>query len=60
MFDITLSKDKTLILIDASYYVFYRYFATSKWYNIQKKEFTEEEILACSVDNPDDCEACGS
>lgn len=24
------------------------------------KEFTEEEILACSVDNPDDCEACGS
>jgi ribonucleoside-diphosphate reductase alpha chain len=24
------------------------------------KEFTEEEILACSIDNPDDCEACGS
>jgi ribonucleoside-diphosphate reductase alpha chain len=24
------------------------------------KSFTEEEILACSIDNPDDCEACGS
>jgi len=44
MFDITLSKNKTLILIDASYYVFYRYFATLKWYNIQKKEYTEEEF----------------
>lgn len=44
MFDITLSKNKTLILIDASYYVFYRFFATSKWYNIQKKEYTEEEF----------------
>jgi len=44
MFDITLSKNKTLILIDASYYVFYRYFATSKWYNIQQKEYTEDEF----------------
>ena len=24
------------------------------------KSFTEEEILACSIDNPDDCEARGS
>ncbi len=22
--------------------------------------FSEEEIIACSIDNPDDCEACGS
>tara|TARA_B110000858_G_scaffold48774_1_gene56221 strand:+ start:2044 stop:2832 length:789 start_codon:yes stop_codon:yes gene_type:complete len=44
MFDITLAKNKTLILIDASYYVFYRFFATLKWYNIQKKEFTEDEF----------------
>lgn len=44
MFDITISKEKTLILIDASYYVFYRFFATLKWYNIQKKEFTENEF----------------
>jgi ribonucleoside-diphosphate reductase alpha chain len=24
------------------------------------KEYTEEEVLACSIDNPDDCIACGS
>jgi len=24
------------------------------------KEFTPEEQLACSIENPDDCEACGS
>ncbi len=23
-------------------------------------EFKDEEIIACSIDNPDDCEACGS
>ena len=23
-------------------------------------DYTPEEILACSIDNPDDCEACGS
>ena len=28
--------------------------------NESVKGFTEEEILACSIDNPDDCEACGS
>lgn len=44
MFDITLQKEKPLILIDASYYVFYRFFATTKWYNIQKKTYTEEEF----------------
>jgi ribonucleoside-diphosphate reductase alpha chain len=25
-----------------------------------KKEYTNEEALACSLDNPDACEACGS
>ena len=24
------------------------------------QEFTPEEQLACSIENPDDCEACGS
>jgi ribonucleoside-diphosphate reductase alpha chain len=24
------------------------------------KEYTEEEVIACSIDNPDDCIACGS
>jgi len=44
MFIVTLNKNKPIILIDASYYVFYRYFATTKWYNIQKKTFTEAEF----------------
>ena len=25
-----------------------------------RKQYTEAEALACSIDNPDDCEACGS
>jgi len=28
--------------------------------NSIKTEYTEEEMVACSIDNPDDCEACGS
>lgn len=39
---ITLKKSKPIILIDSSYYVFYRYFATYKWYTMQKKEFDEQ------------------
>lgn len=31
--------NKPIILIDASYYVFYRYFATVRWFSFQKKEF---------------------
>ena len=25
-----------------------------------KEEYTSEEAIACSIDNPDDCIACGS
>lgn len=39
---ITLKKSKPIVLIDSSYYVFYRYFATYKWYTMQKKEFDEQ------------------
>jgi len=41
---IFLDNDKTVILIDASYYVFYRYFATMRWFSFQKKEFDIENI----------------
>jgi 5'-3' exonuclease len=34
MFDIKITKDP-IILIDCSYYIFYRYFATSKWISFQ-------------------------
>lgn len=27
---------------------------------VQGKSYTEEEMIACSIDNPDACEACGS
>lgn len=46
-------SNKSIILIDASYYVFYRYFATSRWFTFQKKEFdvatiTENEEFIAS------------
>lgn len=33
-----------IVLIDASYYVFYRYFATMRWFAFQKQEFDTETI----------------
>ena len=41
MFDIKITKDP-IILIDCSYYIFYRYFATSKWINFQSNN---QEII---------------
>jgi|LakMenE18May11ns_1017448.scaffolds.fasta_scaffold9959515_11 5'-3' exonuclease len=35
---------KPIILIDGSYYVFYRYFATMRWFSFQKKEFDVNKI----------------
>jgi 5'-3' exonuclease len=37
-------KNKSVVLIDGSYYVFYRYFATMRWFTFQKKEFNIETI----------------
>lgn len=34
-----------IILIDTSYYVFYRYFATNRWFSFQNKEFNTEDII---------------
>jgi len=46
MYNILLNYNKTILLIDSSYYVFYRYFATYKWYSMQKKKdtYTESEF----------------
>jgi DNA polymerase-1 len=38
------NTNKPIILIDGSYYVFYRYFATMRWFTFQKKEFEVETI----------------
>lgn len=39
------NADKPIILVDCSYYVFYRYFATIRWFIFQKKEFVMEDIV---------------
>jgi 5'-3' exonuclease len=46
---INLSKDKNIILIDTSYYVFYRYFATFRWFSFQKIEVDVESIISNEV-----------
>lgn len=35
--NLNLDYSKNIILIDSSYYVFYRYFATLRWFLFQKK-----------------------
>ncbi len=35
MTEITLKKNQNVLLIDTSYYIFYRYFATLRWYSFQ-------------------------
>lgn len=41
--------DLPIVLIDASYYVFYRYFATMRWFVFQKQEFDIETIIENEV-----------
>lgn len=41
---LTFNKNKPIVLIDGGYYVFYRYFATYRWFAFQKKEFVIETI----------------
>jgi 5'-3' exonuclease len=46
---IEFSQNTPVVLIDGSYYVFYRYFATMRWFTFQKKEFEIDTI----ADNPE-------
>jgi 5'-3' exonuclease len=46
---INLSRDKNIILVDTSYYVFYRYFATYRWFSFQKIEVDVESIISNEV-----------
>lgn len=41
---IRLDKEKPIILIDTSYFIFYRYFSTLKWYQFQDKAVVYETI----------------
>ena len=33
---INLNKNNNVILVDCSYYIFHRYFATYRWFSFQK------------------------
>ena len=42
---ISFVKDKNIILIDSSYYVFHRYFATYRWFTFQKIDVAIDDII---------------
>jgi 5'-3' exonuclease len=42
---ININKDNNVILIDASYYIFHRYFATYRWFSFQKIEVSVDDIV---------------
>lgn len=53
MLSLDFQSNKPIVLIDASYYVFFRYFATMRWFAFQKQEFdmttvTENEVFVKS------------
>lgn len=41
---ININKNNSVILIDGGYYVFYRYFATFRWFSFKKKTFEIDTI----------------
>ena len=42
---ISLNKNNNIVLIDCSYYIFHRYFATYRWFSFQKIEVSIEDIV---------------
>jgi hypothetical protein len=40
---IKIKKNNNIVLIDCSYYIFHRYFATMRWYKFQK-DFIEIDV----------------
>lgn len=48
---ITINPSNKLLLIDSSYFVFYRFYATYNWYCLQKKgdDVSSEHVLSDSV-----------
>lgn len=41
---LSLSNSSPVILLDTSYFIFYRYFSTLKWFQFQDKDINYEEI----------------
>lgn len=46
-----LSKKAPVILIDASYFVFYRYFATARWWSFQNRDSSNQNESALMSNN---------
>lgn len=42
---INLNKNNNVILVDCSYYIFHRYFATYRWFSFQKINVEIEDIV---------------
>lgn len=42
---INLDKNSNIILIDCSYYIFHRYFATYRWFSFQKVQVDTDQIV---------------
>lgn len=47
--ELTLDNNKNIVLIDTSYYTFYRYFATYRWFTFKKIEIDPENIIENEV-----------
>ena len=47
--NINLNRQSNILLIDTSYYIFYRYYATLKWYT-----YNNEKKKTTFVDSDDD------
>jgi len=45
MINIYINSKKPIVLIDGSYYIFNRYYATYKWYQFQNKDIDMETLL---------------
>lgn len=45
MFEVQINKNKPFILIDGSYYIFYRYFATFRWFGFKGVELNPDTII---------------
>lgn len=54
-----LKKDNSILLIDSSYFVFYRYYATCRWFSFRQKGVNNPAPLDCEslMQNPEFLEA---
>jgi 5'-3' exonuclease len=43
---VSLARDEPVVLIDTSYYVFYRYFATARWFSFQDRPAVGDDTPA--------------